>query len=159
LLHLGAEVDPGGDLKGDRIRVEVELLELRLGRLHDAVVRGQALRDLVLGRLLAVVVQVGHFGGRERAPLSELHEPEALPALDDDVQPAVLELLHHFDNPCARAHLADPVVVREHEPELLVCVQAFTDQLPVARLEDVQGSLFPWEEHEVQREETELAHC
>jgi hypothetical protein len=68
-------------------------------------------------------------------------------------------LLHHLDHPSARAHLADPVVVREHEPELLVSVQAFPDQLPVARLENVQGSLLPREEHEVQREETELAHC
>jgi hypothetical protein len=131
----------------------------RSSRLHDAVVRGQALRDLVLGRLLAVVVQVGHLGGREHAALRQLHESEAFPALDDDVQAAVLELLHHLDHARACAHLADPVVVRQHEPELLVSVQAFPDQLPVARLEDVQGSLLSGEQHEVQREETELAHC
>ena len=159
LLHLGAEVDPGGDLEGDRFGVQVELLELRLGALHDAVVRGQALRDLLLGRLLAVVVQLADLGRRECAALGQLHESEALPALDDDVQAPVRESLHNLDHPCPRAHLAHPVVVREHEPELLVSVQAFADQLPVARLEDVQGRLLAREEHEVQREETDLAHC
>src|SRR5512134_3558109 len=48
LLDLGAEVDTGGNLVGDRVRVEVEVVDLGLGRGHDTRVGGQALLDLVL---------------------------------------------------------------------------------------------------------------
>ncbi len=159
MLDLGAEVDARGDLEGDRLCVEVEVLELRVRRLHDTVVSGQALLDLLVGGLLAVVVDVHHLGCLVRAPLGQLDEAESFAPLDDDVQPAVVEALEHLDNACARADLTETVVIREDEPELLVVGEALADQLLVARLEDVQGRLLPREEDEVQREQAELTHC
>ena len=97
--------------------------------LHDAVVGGEALLDLVLGRGLAVVVDVHDLGRRERASFRQLEEAKPLAALDDDVQPPVVEALEHLDHAGARADLAHAVVVREHEPELLALRQALADQL------------------------------
>ena len=56
------------------------------------------------------------------------------------------------------ADLAHPLVVLEHEAEVVAEVQALADQLAVARLEDVQGSLLARNEHEVEREEADLVH-
>ena len=58
----------------------------------------------------------------------------------------------------ARANLAHAVVVGEHEPELVVVLQAFADQLLVAQLEDVEGDALRRHQHDPQREESELAH-
>jgi hypothetical protein len=160
LLDLGPEVDARGDLERDRVGVEVQVLEIRLGGLHNSVVGGQTLLDLLLRRIFArFVVDVDHLGGLVRTSFGQLHESEALAPLDDDVHATVVEALEHLDDPGASAHLADALVVGEHEAELLVLGEAFADELLVARLEDVQRRLLAREQHEVQREEAQLAHC
>src|SRR4029079_7476995 len=156
LLDLRAEVHAGGDLVGDRVRIEVELLEVGLGRAHDALVRGEALLALVFRRGLVLVVDVLDLGGHEGAALGELCDPDALAALDDDVQAPVLELLQHLDHAGTASDLAHAVVVREHEPELAALFQALADQLAVAGLEAVQRRLLSGQQHEVEREETDL---
>jgi len=86
------------------------------------------------------------------------HDPKAIASLDCDVQPAVVEAVEHVDDRGARANLAHAVVVGEHEPELVVALQAFADQLLVAQLEDVEGDALRRHQHDPQREEAELAH-
>src|SRR5439155_12579702 len=83
---------------------------------------------------------------------------EALLALDRDVQPAVVEPVEHVDHRRTRADLAHPIVVREDEPELAVAVQALSDQLLVAQLEDVEWNPLRGEQHDPEREEAELVH-
>src|SRR5215213_3833361 len=156
LLDLGAEIDARSDLVRDRVRVEVELLEVCLGGADDALVGGEALLDLVLGRRLVLVVDVLNLGGHVRVPLGELGDADPLAALDDDVQPPVVELLQHLDHTCAAADLAHAVVVRKHEPELASLLEAFADQLAVPGLEDVQRRLLAREQHEVEGEEADL---
>ena len=78
--------------------------------------------------------------------------------LDDDVQAAVVEAVDHLDDRAAHAHVAHALVVLEHEPELVAEVEAFADQLAVARLEDVQRRLLAGHEHEVQWKEADLVH-
>jgi hypothetical protein len=94
----------------------------------------------------------------EGAPLGELDEPEALAALDDDVQPPVVEPLEYLGDRGTRTDLAQPVVVRVDEPELDVLLEALAHELAVARLEDVQRHLLRRQEDDSEREEPYLAH-
>ena len=96
--------------------------------------------------------------GLERAALGQLEQPEPLAALDDDVEPAVVEAVEHLGDGRERADLAQAVVVGEDEPELTLLGEAFADQLLVAVLEDVQRDLLGREQHDPEREEAELAH-
>ena len=69
--------------------------------------------------------------------LVHLDEPEALAALHDDVEPAVVEPLEHLCHSCPRADSPQSVLVCEHEPELALLLETLGDQLAVPRLEDV----------------------
>src|SRR5687767_3517116 len=156
LLDLRAEVDAGGDLVGDRVGVEVEVVELGLGGLHDAGVGDEALLDLVLRGRVGLVRKLLDLGRLERAALGELDELDALARLDDDVQPPVRELVDHLDHGAACPHVAHALLVLEDEAEVAARVEALADQLPVARLEDVQGRLLAGGEHEAQGGEADL---
>ena len=94
-----------------------------------------------------------HLGG-----IGQLEEPEAIAALDDDVEAAVREPVGHLDHGRECPDATEPVVVREHEPERLVGVEALRDQLAIARLEDVERHLLGREQDEAEREEPDLLH-
>ena len=91
-------------------------------------------------------------------PVRQLEQAEPLPALDDDVEPAVVEAVEHLGDGGERADLAQAVVVGVDQPELALLVEALADQLLVAVLEDVQRDLLGREQHDPEREEAELAH-
>ena len=55
--------------------------------------------------------------GRERAPLGQLEQPEPRSALDDDVEPAVVEALDHLGHRREGSDLAQAVVVRVDDAE------------------------------------------
>jgi len=57
---------------------------------------------------------------------------------------------------CGDADLRQPQLAAE--TELTLFLDAFADELPVARLEDVQGDALRRQEHHPQRKETELGH-
>ena len=158
LFHLGAEIDARSDLERNGIGVEVDVLELGLGRLDDALVRDETLLELLLGGALTVVVDVGDLRCLEGPAFGQLDEPEALTALDDHVEAAVVEGLEHLDDTGASPDLANPLVVSKDEAELLVVLDAFADQFAILGLEDVQGRLLSRQEHEVEGKEPELAH-
>ncbi len=158
LLDLGAEVDARGDLVRDRDGVEVEVVELRLGRGDDAGVGCEALLDLVLVGRVGLVREHLHLGRPEGAPVGQPDELEALPCLDDDVQAPVGEVVEHLDDVAARADVPHAFVVLEQEPEVAAEIEALPDQLAVARLEDVQRRLLAGNEHEVEGEEADLVH-
>ena len=158
LLDLGAEVDAGGDLVGDRVRVEVEVVDVGLGGGHDPSVGGQALLDFVLVGRVRLVRNKLDLANAERAALGQADELEALVRLDDDVQAAVVKALDDLDNGAADSDVAHALLVFEHEPELVAVVEALADQLTVARLEDVQRRLLAGHEHEVERKEADLVH-
>jgi hypothetical protein len=158
LLDLRAEIDARCDLKGDRLCVEVDVLELGLGGLDDALVGGETLLELRLGRVLADVVDVRDLRCLEDSAFGELDEPEAFAALDDHIELSILELLEHLDDTGASSDLTQSVVVLENEAELLAVLEALADQLPIAGLEHVQGGLLSGQKHEVERKESELAH-
>jgi hypothetical protein len=158
LLHLGAEVDAGGDLVGDRVGVQVELVELRLSRLDDAGVGGETLLDLVLARSVDLVRQLFYLGRPEGPALGEHEELKTVARLDDDVQASVGKAVEHLDHRAARAHLPHALVVLEEKTEVFSAVETLADQLAVARLEDVQRRLLSGNEDEVERKEPDLLH-
>jgi len=84
---------------------------------------------------------------------------EALAALDDDVHPPVVEDLEHAGDARAGADLVDAALGLEHDAELAVLSDALVDELPVARLEDVQRNSLSRKEDETEREESELRHA
>ena len=105
-----------------------------------------------------VVVDRRYAAGVERPALGELVEVEALTALDEDVEPAVLEPRQHLDDSRTRSHVADPLVVGVDEPELRLGLEALADQLLVALLEDVKRQLLGRQEDDAEREQSELVH-
>jgi hypothetical protein len=141
LFHLGAEVDARRDLKSNRFRIEVDVLQLGLGGLDDAVVGDKTLLELRFGGVIPDVVDVHDLRCLEGPAFGELDEPEALAAFDDHVELSVLETLEHLDDPGAGSDLTEPLVVREDEAELPVLLETFANQLPIAGLEHVQGRL------------------
>ena len=62
------------------------------------------------------------------------------------------------DDARARPDLAHAVLVRVHQPELLVGLEALADQLAVARLEDVQRHPLGRKQDDAEREEADLRH-
>src|SRR6185503_15430450 len=103
-----------------------------------------------------LVVDVLDLGRHERAAVGELGDPDSLAPLDHDVQPPVVELLEHLDHSGPAADLAHAVVVGKHETELAALLEAFADELAVARLEDMQRRLLAREQDEVEREEPDF---
>jgi hypothetical protein len=91
--------------------------------------------------------------------LGQLEEPEAAFALDDHIQPSVVELLDHLDDRRLGSDVAHAFVVGEHEPERAVAVEALADELLVAGLEHVERSLLARHEHEREWEESDLIHA
>ncbi len=83
---------------------------------------------------------------------------EALTALDEDVEPAVLEPRQHVDDAGARPHVAYPLVVRVDEPELRVALETLADQVLVALLEDMKRQLLGRQEDDTERKQSELVH-
>ena len=94
--------------------------------------------------------------GLERSAARQLDEPEALAALDDDVQPSVVEPVEYLGDRRPRADLAQPVLVGVDQSELALVREALADQLLVAVLEDVERDLLGRQEHDPEREESEL---
>ena len=110
------------------------------------------------GRVLVLVVDRLDLAGQELAPGRQLAQAEAVVALDDDVHPPVVEHLQHLDDRRAGPDLAPALLVFEHEPELVAASQALSDQLLVARLEDVERHALRRQENELEREESDLGH-
>ena len=134
----------------------MELAGLGLGGSRERAEGRRGAGDRVLLRLDAVVVDGRDLGGHERPAPRQALDAEALAALDDDVHPAVVELVQHLVHARSRAELTHPVLVREDEPELALLGDALADQLPVARLEDVERNALGRQEDDAEREEAEL---
>ncbi len=108
------------------------------------------------GRRVVTVLDRLDRPGVEAAAVGQLDQAEAAAALDDDVQPPVVEPLGDLDDARQRPRPAKPVVVGVDEPEGLVRLEALGDQLPVARLEDVERYLLGREQDEAERKEPDL---
>ena len=76
-----------------------------------------------------------------------------LAAAHDDVEAAVGEALEHREVARQAADLAHAGVIVEHDAERLGAGQAPPDELPVARLEDVQRQELAGKQHERQRKD------
>ena len=94
----------------------------------------------------------------EAAARGQLHQAEALATLHDDVQAAVGKAFHDLDHGGAGTDRLDAVVVGIDEAELPILLQAFADQLEVARLEDVQRNTLRRKQHHPERKEPDLLH-
>ena len=92
-------------------------------------------------------------------PVGQLDQAEAVDALDNDVQPPVVEVLQHLHDGGARPDLPQTVLVGEDEAELVARLQALADQLAIPGLEDVERALLSRKEHQFEREETDLVHA
>src|SRR5262249_5601356 len=158
LLPRRRQLDP-------RRKLERELRVVRLGHLaFGAGGLGEPAEDveqvlhLVAARRCNVVDERLAPAGQERAALGGLRDPEPLAALDHDVESTVREPLQHLGDTRARPDLFDTLLVLEDEPELALELEALADQLPVARLEDVERYALRRDEHDPEREEADLLH-
>lgn len=113
-----------------------------------------------LGRRLGLGIRERLHLGRVEAPTAgHLDDPEALPPLDDDVEPTVLEALQHLDDRRPGADAPHTRVVSLDETELELQLEALVDQLAVAGLEDVQRHELGGQQHHVEREQPDLLHA
>src|SRR5665213_309694 len=158
LLHVGRKLHLGGELEGKLRRRLVDLVRLGAGHRCERAEGADRTRGCVrIGPAVAVGRRCDDRG-EERTASREPLDTEACATFDDDVQPAVGELLEHVDHPGARADVAHPVTVRVDHSELLLFVETLGDQLPVPRLEDVQGHVLARQQHDPQREQAKLLH-
>ena len=110
-----------------------------------------------LGRVVDVLDRRDEAGA-EGPAVGQLDEPESVAALDDDVEPAVLEAREHLDDACPRPEVAKPVVVGVDQTELSVLLEALVDELLVPLLEDVERELLGREQDDAERKQSELVH-
>ena len=89
-------------------------------------------------------------------PARQLHHAEPSTPSTANVQPAVVEALEHLGHARARADLAHAVLVRVHEPELALQLEALADQLLVPVLEDVERHELGRQQNDAEREEADL---
>jgi histidinol-phosphate aminotransferase len=158
LLDLGPEVDARCD-RVREARLDFELVHVRLGGVHEPAVGGEAVFALLVGGLVVLVGDLVHLARHEGPTLRELDELEPLAALHDDVQATVVEAFEDGDDRSARPDLAHPGLVGEHETEVGVLVDALSDQLLVAGLEDMERHPLARQEHELEREQADLVHA
>ena len=157
LLHVVPEVDSARDLEGEPAGPRLQVVDLDARRVDHALESLHSPRDLIVLRIAAGLVrQRVDEGRREGASLGELVDPETLAPLDHDVESAVVVALKHLDDRSPGPDRPHAGVVGEHEPKLAVTLEAFADQLAVARLEDVERTLLARDEHEVERKEADF---
>ena len=158
MLALGAEVDARRELEGEHTGVLVRLVDVRL---HDTTELSKVLERDLACRTVGHHFVVGDrldLGGEKRTALCLRDDAEALPALDRDVETAVVEAVEHVHDGRTCADVPHAVVVGEDETELAVVREALADQLLVAELEDVERDPLGGHEHDPEREQPELVH-
>src|SRR3954447_10531962 len=159
LLDVGRELEPAGDCERELRGLCRGRVDLRRGEVDEA--REQRQRPVDVRGVGGVVLVVDDLdaAGRERAAFGQLQQPEAGAALDDDVEPAVVEALDHLGDRRERPDLAQAVLVGVDDAERDVVLNALADELAVARLEDMEWHLLRGQEHEAEREQAYLIHA
>src|SRR5438105_9297860 len=79
-----------------------------------------------------------HFSAQERAIAIHIHDLEALPALSENIQPAIVVALHDFDNVRSASRPGQRILLRQNHTEELFRLQTFTDHFFIAGFKDMQ---------------------
>src|SRR6188472_1032855 len=155
-LQLGGELESRGERERRLDDVLRGHLDLGAGELDELGEEPDASRHVGRVRRIVVVGQRLDRARVEAPPVGQLEEPEPVAALDDDVQPAVLEALDDLDDARESPRPAEAVVVREDEAERLLALEALGDELAVPRLEDVERHLLRRQQDDPEREQPDL---
>src|SRR5262249_21680477 len=136
------EVHVDGKLVRELKRERVILL-LKLHVLSEDIKQLLMQLDHALGVALAdlggLIFKEHYLAAKKRALLVQLFDLKALPALDHDIEPAIVIALDHVDDRGGAADFGQRALAGAYQAERLLFRETLIDQLAIARLKDMEG--------------------
>lgn len=153
LFELQIEGQGTGQLEGKPRIVGVGQVLPRAGEGKNVAMELDRVRHFFLSGLVGIIFEEKHVGTQEVAFLIHLQNFKALSAFGNDIHAAVVIFFCHRNNFRCATDSGDSVFLRQHNAELPLLGQAFSDHFLVARLENMQRQRHAGEEYDFQREQ------
>jgi hypothetical protein len=133
----------------------VPLIDVGVGQVAQ---QHECTLDFILGGSFAGVLERLDNGGSIGPALGELENAKATTTFHQYVHAPVLEGVDQLGDDDAGPDCAQALRVLENEAELGTVAEAGTDQLFVPVFEDMHRQALAWQQHQIEREESDLCH-